>query len=217
MPNKFIIYKNDFVKSNVDCYYHVDYTGYGNPENPDFLNTLKNTFNVESKSSLKFAKKQVKSILYQGLPIICKDEKLKKCQCVVVPRAKALKEYFPEQLQFSKAVKKAISKLLDDEVIEIEDGTSLIIRKINTKTTHFKNYKAHVTVKGRVEDNDGKKPYPGITKDTCFIDSKKISRRDIILIDDIYTKTVNIDEDCIQALYDIGANKVIFYAIGRTI
>ena len=38
----------------------------------------------------------------------------------------------------------------------------------------------------------------------------------ILLIDDIYTKTVNVDEDCIQALYDAGAARVIFYAVAYT-
>ena len=44
-----------------------------------------------------------------------------------------------------------------------------------------------------------------------LIDMKVID--DIILIDDIYTSGCNIDEDCIQALYDNGANRVVFYAI----
>ncbi|WP_211296601.1 hypothetical protein [Neisseria iguanae] len=35
-------------------------------------------------------------------------------------------------------------------------------------------------------------------------------------IDDIYTKTINVDEDCIQALLDCGAEKVILYTIART-
>lgn len=39
----------------------------------------------------------------------------------------------------------------------------------------------------------------------------------ILLIDDIYTKTVNIDEDAIQALLNKGARQVFFYAIGYTI
>lgn len=64
--------------------------------------------------------------------------------------------------------------------------------------------------------NSGSKPYPGITRETCYIDKEKIKNKTIILIDDIYTKTVNIDEDCIQALLDAGAKDVIFYAIART-
>ena len=38
----------------------------------------------------------------------------------------------------------------------------------------------------------------------------------VILVDDIYTPKVNIDEDCAQALLDEGAKRVILYVIGRT-
>jgi len=38
-----------------------------------------------------------------------------------------------------------------------------------------------------------------------------------LLIDDLYTRTVNIDEDAIQALLDKGAHSVAFYAVGRTV
>jgi predicted amidophosphoribosyltransferase len=59
-------------------------------------------------------------------------------------------------------------------------------------------------------------PYPGITKKTCTINYPGIYNQNIILIDDIYTNGVNIDEDCIQALLDSGAKNVIFYAIAYT-
>jgi predicted amidophosphoribosyltransferase len=38
----------------------------------------------------------------------------------------------------------------------------------------------------------------------------------IILVDDIYTPGVNIDEDAIQALYNCGAAHVTFYAVAKT-
>ena len=63
---------------------------------------------------------------------------------------------------------------------------------------------------------DGDLPYQGITAATCTI-SDNVRGKDILLIDDLYTKTVNIDEDCIQALLDKGANSVTFYAIGKTV
>ncbi len=63
---------------------------------------------------------------------------------------------------------------------------------------------------------DGEMPYPGITKDTCII-SENIRGKDILLIDDLYTKTINIDEDAIQALLDYGAKSVVFYAVGKTV
>jgi predicted amidophosphoribosyltransferase len=55
----------------------------------------------------------------------------------------------------------------------------------------------------------------GKTKDTCLI-SNEIIGKDILLIDDIYTKSINIDEDAIQALLDKGAKSVIFYAVAKT-
>ena len=51
---------------------------------------------------------------------------------------------------------------------------------------------------------------------TCDI-SPEVKGRNILLIDDIYTKTVNIDEDVIQTLLTKGANSVTFYAIGQTV
>ena len=64
--------------------------------------------------------------------------------------------------------------------------------------------------------NDGLNPYVGITNATCRI-SDNVIGKDILLIDDIYTMTVNIDEDAIQALLSKGANSVSFYAIGKTV
>ena len=58
-------------------------------------------------------------------------------------------------------------------------------------------------------------PYVGITKSTCDI-SNEVRGKDILLIDDIYTSGVYIDEDAIQALLDHGARDVYFYAVGKT-
>ena len=62
---------------------------------------------------------------------------------------------------------------------------------------------------------DGDMPYPGITNDTCRL-SGSVSGRNVILVDDIYTKTVNIDEDCCQFLLDNGAKSVTLYTICKT-
>jgi hypothetical protein len=62
---------------------------------------------------------------------------------------------------------------------------------------------------------DGDMPYVGITKATCKI-SGDVRGKDILLIDDIYTKGVNIVEDAIQALLDNGPKSVIFYAVAKT-
>lgn len=86
------------------------------------------------------------------------------------------------------------------------DGSDYIIRHTDTRTTHL-NKSGH--------GGDGDLPYPGITMDTCYL-SDEIRGKRILLIDDIYTKTVNVDEDCIQALLDKGAEKVILLTIART-
>ena len=69
---------------------------------------------------------------------------------------------------------------------------------------------------GHEHSNDGERPYPGITKETCRINADMIRDQNVILIDDIYTSGVNIDEDCIQVLFESGAKGVMFYAVAYT-
>ena len=87
------------------------------------------------------------------------------------------------------------------------NGTAYIIRHTNTRTTHMDR---------SGYGGDGNLPYVGITKATCKI-SNEVIDKDILLIDDIYTSGVNIDEDAIQSLLDKGARNVYFYAIGKTL
>lgn len=94
-----------------------------------------------------------------------------------------------------------------DQLPNFKNGTIYIVRHTNTRTTHLDR---------NGEGGDGNLPYPGITKDTCTI-SEQVNGKDILLIDDLYTKSVNIDEDAIQALMDKGANSVTFYSVGKTV
>ena len=126
---------------------------------------------------------------------------------VGIPRAKAEGEYSPNQQLFRRGISYTV-ELLIKQGLNLIDGSHFIIRHTNTKTTHL--------AKNSNVENDGALPYVGITKDTCNI-SDQIEGKDILLIDDIYTKTVNIDEDAIQALYDKGAKSVTFYSICRTL
>ena len=87
------------------------------------------------------------------------------------------------------------------------DGTDYVFRHTDTRTTHL-NKSGY--------GGNGNLPYPGITKETCKL-SEKITGKDVLLIDDLYTEDVNIDEDAIQALLDKGANSVVFYSLGKTI
>jgi hypothetical protein len=106
----------------------------------------------------------------------------------VVPRAKADNTYNPNQLFFKAGVRNAVIALGNNFV----DGTNyiqdILIQKQHTFAKPIEGY-----------NNDGSVPYVGITNATCNI-SDNVIGKDILLIDDIYTRTVNIDEDAIQAL-----------------
>lgn len=201
--NRFIINRNAHLKREITGYYHQYYTGYKQPDNPDFLNVLKNTFNTESQRTLIDARDRVIDISMNDLPLIIKEIGLSNCICVCVPRAKAFGTYSRSQLMFEEAI-----SLAANNIQGVIDGTDYIVRYKNTRTTHLRNMPR--------EQNDGEMPYPGITMDTCRIYRQGINNQNIILIDDIYTKSVNIAEDCIQALLCNGAKNVIFYSIGYT-
>lgn len=210
---QYVISNNEYLKQYVLGYFNTDYLRYGQSGNPDYLNILKNTYNSCDNKALMDAYNNVKNIVYNDILeifiILGQPKKFKVC---VVPRSKA---YFVEtQLYFKKAIKDAvieIQKKYFNDKIDTKysiDGTEYITRHTNTKTTHIKNPKNFI--------NDGDEPYPGITNKTCHI-SGEVSGNHILLIDDIYTKSVNIDEDAIQALFDKGATGVTFYSIAKTV
>ena len=140
----------------------------------------------------------------EDLPKIFQTLKLYAITVCVVPRAKADNSYRSNQLLFKSVVQSVVNELNG-----FDDGTAYIYRHTNTRTTHLRR-----PIEGYV--NDGQSPHPGITTNTCNI-SHNVKGRDILLIDDIYTRTVNIDEDAIQALLNKNAKSVTFYAVGRTV
>ena len=206
---KFVINKNNYLEFNTDAYFNRFYYKLKKGSDFPYLNIMKNFYGNESVSELEIAKCKISDILIEDLPQILKNYSFSpdKVIFLCVPRSKAIKNYKDTQLFFLNSIKIALKQL------NFLDETDCIIREIDTKTTHIK---ADTTMDGRKIINEGKLPYPGITKDTCKINFDKINGANIILIDDIYTFSVNIDEDCIQTLYNIGANKVIFYSIGKT-
>ena len=134
---------------------------------------------------------------------------------IIVCRVPRSKTFFAEsQLYFQKAVREAISLANGGINRNFIDGVDYITRIKDVATTHLadsiwaQRKFPHLVV--------GDKPYPGITKDSCEI-SDRIANQTILLIDDIYTLGVGVVEDCIQALYDKGEKRIIFYAVGRTI
>lgn len=200
--------RGKFLTKKVQAYYHDDYHG-GDPELRDtagtvenIITTLKNQFNNTSKGVLIQAGKNMIAILNKDLPQILWLTELDELVVCAIPRSKVENTYTSTQLLFKIAIKVSVEKL--DKFI---DGTDYIVRHTDTRTTHMDK-------SGR--GGEGSLPYPGITKDTCTI-SDKVRGKDILLIDDLYTASVNIDEDAIQALFDNGARSVTFYSLGKTI
>ena len=196
-----------FLTKQIDGYYHSDYHG-GNSELREtkgtvenIITTLKNQFQDKSNHTLKEAGNSLIQILKKDLPQILQKTGKQNLTVCVIPRAKAEDTYSANQLVFKKAVKFTIGKLTG-----FSDGTDYIVRHTNTRTTHLDK---------SGYGGDGDLPYPGITSKTCTI-SADVKGKNIILIDDLYTESINIDEDAIQALLDNGAASVVFYSLGKT-
>jgi len=201
---EFVIVANEYLQKDIIGFYHADYVGYKKHGNPDYINTLKNTYNSFSQAILISAIQELKSVLLDDFPRILQKLQVSNLTVCVVPRAKAETNYQANQLLFKTTIRNAISQLNG-----FDDGTDYIMRHTNTKTTHLPAHTPNY-------NNDGQRPYSGITTETCNI-SSNVKGKDILLIDDLYTKTVNIDEDAIQALLNNGAYTVTFYAIGCTV
>lgn len=195
---RFVIQSNRYLSRDVQAFYHTKYVGHKELGNPDYINTLKNTYNSYSKSMLDNAVQDLRRVLLDDLPQILRLTPLTVC---VVPRAKT--NYQPNQLLFKSTVRSVVNQLNN-----FIDGIDYIIRHTNTKTTHLPSHTPNY-------NNDGAVPYPGITSKTCNI-SSSVRDKDILLIDDVYTRRVNIDEDAIQTLLEKGAHSVTFYTIGYT-
>jgi len=200
--NKFTIYANEYLQQNIQGYYHGDYHGGGNYKIDGTIENIITTFKndippYKDKETLQLTVNRLISILKQDLPLFQQND-LTVC---IVPRAKAENTYRKNQLLFKKVIQHIINEL------NFKDGSDYIVRHTNTRTTH----------RDRAGyGGDGHRPYPGITKDTCYI-SNEVKGKNILLIDDLYTKTINVDEDAIQALLNNGAKSVIFYAVGKTV
>lgn len=196
-----------FISRPINAFYHADYHG-GNNELrvtigtvENIITTLKNQFQDKSNNVLTQAKNNLIQILRTDFPQILQRTGKNNLTVCVIPRAKAETYYSTNQMLFKQAVIDTISQLNG-----FSDGTNYIIRHTNTRTTHLDR---------SGYGGDGDLPYPRITINTCNI-SGNVRGKDILLIDDLYTESVNIDEDAIQALLDNGATNVFFYSVGKT-
>lgn len=196
---------NNYLNSECIAYYSLDFYGWNKPNNPDFINILKNDFNKTDGEELLMCCDTLLSVAQPHIESIIKQENID--AICIVPRAKIKSHYKIGQLFFINSIKHIITKI-KEEKMKIEDGSDYILRTINTKTTHFHTKREY--------GGDGDLPYPSITKKTCDI-SSLVKGKSILLIDDVYTKSINIDEDCIQALIDNGAKRVVLYTIAKTV
>lgn len=194
------------LKHDITAYYHSDYQGGGNWRMSgtieNLICTFKNDIMPYTEQTLVNAARRVVLILKEDMPEVLRLSGKQSLRVCVIPRAKREDSYRENQLYLRTTIQ-YVTKHLDGFV----DGTHDIIRHTNTSTTHLARHG---------NGGQGELPYVGITKDTCSI-SDEVIGKDVLLIDDLYTKTVNIDEDCIQALLDKGARSVIFYSIGKTL
>lgn len=197
---KFKVKQNLYLNRDVVGYYNCEYLGYQQKGNPDFINRLKNMTKTHSEMDLVQDFIEVAERAEKDLKDIIDNENLFNPVVCVAPRSKAEKIYSNCQLMFRKAISSVVNNL------GLANGCECIKRIKDTKTTH--NW--------RLENNTGDMPYKGITKDTCEINKKEVYGRDVILIDDIYTENVNIAEDIIQTIFDLGAKSVTLYVIAKT-
>jgi hypothetical protein len=194
-----------FISQSIQAFYHADYESGGKWKETGTIEnmiwTLKNDVSPFPQR-LPFVIQQLKQLLLTDFPQILLDSRLENLTVCVIPRSKMENYYRVDQLLFRQIVSDVVSGLNG-----FSNGTKYIVRHTNTRTTHLDR---------NGEGGDGPLPYPGITKNTCTI-SDDVKGKDILLIDDLYTKTVNIDEDAIQALLNKGARSVVFYAVGKTV
>lgn len=199
---KFTIENNECLKKDTLAFYHTEYYGFRDSRTPTYVNHLKNQFGNSPRELLQCSYNELCDALLTDFTQL-KTQLPEDCVVCAVPRAKAEKEYTPNQLLFKKAVSCVARQIFID-------GTHYIKRILNTATTHMSRNSSY-----EYNQPNERMPYKGITNDTCII-CDDVRGKTILLVDDIYTKSVNIDEDCIQALYDKGAERVVFYAIGKT-
>ncbi len=202
--NQYTIVQNEYLNKDIKAFYRCAYYGLNKPHNPNYLNILKNTFGNEYASKLLTAKNSVKFNLANEISSILSNVEDDEITICVVPRSKSLNSYNGTQLKFMEAIREAIPLVIHSKN-NLVDGNDFIVRHTDTLTTHLRN---------TGYAGEGSAPYQGITRDTCNI-SGRVRGRHVLLIDDIYTKNVNIDEDAIQCLLDCGANDVTFFSIAR--
>lgn len=191
--------KDAFLSSDIDLYFHDHYYGFSSQANTiKFVNYLKNDrrnydaviTRCEDKAASVLADDLAMLVHMYGPLTVCG-----------IPRSKREDSYHESKMGLKRAIRKAIAMNPN-----LSDGMDYIVRHTNTLCTH-RSYWGY--------GGDGEGPRPGLLRDTCDL-SPAIAGKNIVLVDDIYTAGVGIDEDAVQALLNAGARSVIMYAFGCT-
>ena len=191
--------KDAFLDRDIDLYFHAHYYGFSSAENTiKYVNYLKNDRRdfdkliaaSEDRAAAVLAADLAELVGVYGPLTVCG-----------IPRSKREDAYPPEKMGLKRAIRKAITMNPN-----LSDGLDYIVRHTNTLCTH-RSYWGY--------GGDGEGPRRGLMRDTCNI-SVEVAGKNIVLVDDIYTAGVGIDEDGVQALLDAGARSVIMYTFGCT-
>ena len=197
---EFKICANRYLQRDTNGFYTMDFKARVQGGELHFLHILKNNKADYAESKLDECKNEARAHIANFL--VAYDKIYGNAENIIVCRVPRSKTFFADsQLYFQKAVREAIALANGGINRKFIDGVGYIKRIKDVRKF------PHLVA--------GDKPYLGITKDSCDI-SDKVANQTILLIDDIYTLGVGVVEDCIQALYDKGAKRVIFYAVGRT-
>lgn len=188
-----------FLGRDVDLYFHDHYYGFSSSANTlKYINYLKND-RRNYDAVIPQCEDKAASVLAADLDALVRQYgPLTVCG---IPRSKREDFYHPAKMGLKRAIRKAVSMNPN-----LTDGVDYIVRHTNTLCTH-RSYWGY--------GGDGEGPRPGLLRDTCTL-SNEIAGKNIVLIDDIYTAGVGIDEDGVQALLDAGAKSVIMYTFGCT-
>lgn len=188
-----------FLGFDVDLYFHDLYRGaYSAGNTLAYLNVLKNDCR-DYDALVGKCEDIAATVLAQDLEAL--SQAYGPLTICGVPRSKREDSYHPAKMGLKRAIRKAVAKTPG-----LFDGLDYIVRHTDTLCTH-RSYWGH--------GGNGEAPRPGLLRDTCRL-SQEIAGKNIVLVDDIYTAGVGIDEDCVQALFDAGAKSVIMYTFGCT-
>lgn len=218
---------NDYLSEETLLVWNYPYLSYysDDPRHPRFLNILKNDFDNADEWELEDASSQAYAVLQATLEKLAEDDELSGAVVCAVPRSKVPAYYSLDQVRFYSALWSAV----EDEGSFINGvgnfyrsrgkthlSGAVMERNHNVITTHLSHGAYQEKTFSWLPGGEPEQFYPGVTTNTCKINSRMVRGKVVILVDDIYTRTVNVDEDAIEALYDAGARRVILYTVAKT-